>query len=268
MIRVERLVNEQIQRNSEVSVDRLSYDDAIAKGAMALFGEKYGDEVRVLSMGGDYSVELCGGTHVTRTGDIGFCIVASESGISAGVRRIEALTGERALERVGQTQTLVEELSSRLKSTPRDLLDRVTQLLADNRRLEKETTDLTRRLASGEGRDLASSAQEVNGVQVVAAEVQGDSAGMMQTLDMLRSKLGSAVIVLGQVVDGKVNLVAGVSKDLAEKLPAPELVNEVGAAVGARGGGRPDMARAGGGDEPQKLAAALDRVASWVAERA
>ena len=268
LVQVERLVNEQIQLNSEVVVDRLSYDDAIAKGAMALFGEKYGDEVRVLSMGGDYSVELCGGTHVVRTGDIGLCRITSETGIAAGVRRIEAVTGAGALARVEETQQLLGEIGARLKSAPHDLVDRVAQLLAENRRLGKQVAHLTQRLASGEGSDLASSAQEIEGIQVVAAEVQGDAKGMMQTLDMLRSKLGSAVIVLGQVVGGKVSLVAGVSRDLTDKISAPELVNEIGGMVGAKGGGRPDMARAGGGSRPQDLSQALERVASWVAERA
>ena len=265
---IERLINEQIQCNSDVVVDRLSYDDAIAKGAMALFGEKYGDEVRVLSMGGDYSVELCGGTHVTRTGDIGFCRITSETGIAAGVRRIEAVTGEGALARVDQTEQIIDALSTTLKSTPHDLADRVTTLVAENRRLEKQVAQLTQRLASGEGVDLAGSALDVNGIQVVAAEVQGDAKGMMQTLDMLRSKLGTAVIVLGQVTGGKVNLVVGVSKDLTDRLSAPELVNDVGSVVGAKGGGQPDMARAGGGSHPQKLSEALERVAGWVEERA
>ena len=264
---IEALVNEQVFANTDVGVARTSFDQAIEQGAIALFNEKYGDEVRVLTMGGGYSVELCGGTHVGRTGDIGLCRVTAESGIAQGVRRIEAVTGAAALARVSEVDRLVQRLADGLKSTPQNLEDRVGALVEDNRRLVREVKDLTQRLASGFGSDLVDGAQDVGGIKVVAAQIEGDAKAMMQTLDLLKSRLSPVVILLAQENKGKINLVAGISKELTERMQAPELIRSVGEAVGARGGGSPVLARAGGGDRPEKLAEALAGVPDWVHER-
>ncbi len=264
---VEAQVNEQIQANSVVGIERLPYDDAIKRGAMALFGEKYGDEVRVLSMGGDYSVELCGGTHVSRTGDIGVFRVIGEAGVAAGVRRIEAVTGPGALTWIEATDGIVESVGALVKAARAEVTDKVAVLVEENRRLNKELERLQQKLASSQGTDLAGQAVDVDGIKVLAAPVEGDPKSLLQTLDQLKSKLGSAVIVLGNVSDGKVNLIAGVSKDLIDRVAAPDLISLVGPEVGARGGGRPDMARAGGGDKPDALVPALAKVQAWVAER-
>ena len=264
---IEALVNEQVFANTDVGVARTSFDQAIEQGAIALFNEKYGDEVRVLTMGGGYSVELCGGTHVGRTGDIGLCRVTAESGIAQGVRRIEAVTGAAALARVSEVDRLVQRLADGLKSTPQNLEDRVGALVEDNRRLAREVKDLTQRLASGFGSDLVDGAQDVGGIKVVAAQIEGDAKAMMQTLDLLKSRLSPVVIVLAQENKGKINLVAGISKELTERMQAPDLIRSVGEAVGARGGGSPVLARAGGGDRPEKLAEALAGVPDWVHER-
>ena len=264
---IEALVNEQVRANSAVDVAQMSYDDALDKGAIALFGEKYGDRVRVLAMGGDYSVELCGGTHVRRTGDIGLFRVTSESGIAQGVRRVEAVTGPAALARIAEQDRLVQQLAADLKSTPRNLAERVAALAEENRRLAREVKALSQRLASGFGADLIGGAREVNGIKVVAAEIDGDAKAMMQALDMLKSRLNPAVIVLAQRNQGKVNLVAGLSKGLTGQMQAPALIGAVGEVVGARGGGSPLLARAGGGDRPEKLDEALAGVVDWVRER-
>ncbi|MBK80116.1 MAG: alanine--tRNA ligase [Gammaproteobacteria bacterium] len=265
--RVEAEVNEQIQANTPVGIEHLSYDDAMARGAMALFGEKYGDEVRVLSMGGDFSVELCGGTHVSRTGDIGVFRIVSEGGVAAGVRRIEAVTGPGALAWIDATDRIVETVGGMVRAGRSDVADKVAAVVEENRRLSKELERLKQKLATSQGTDLAGQAVDVEGIKVLAAPVEGDPKSLMQTLDMLKSKLGSAVIVLGNVSDGKVNLIAGVSKDLTDRVAAPDLISLVGPEVGAKGGGRPDMARAGGGDRPDALGPALAKVQSWVAER-
>ena len=264
---IEALVNEQVFANTDVGVDRTSFDQAIEQGAIALFNEKYGDEVRVLTMGGGYSVELCGGTHVRRTGDIGLCRVTAESGIAQGVRRIEAVTGAAALTRLSEVDRLVQRLADGVKSTPQNLEDRVGTLVEENRRLAREVKDLTQRLASGFGSDLVDGAQDVGGIKVVAAQIEGDAKAMMQTLDLLKSRLNPVVILLAQENKGKVNLVAGISKELTERMQAPDLVKSVGEAVGARGGGSPVLARAGGGDRPEKVAEALAGVTDWVRER-
>ena len=264
---IEALVNEQIQANSEVVTRRMSYADAIEQGAVALFGEKYGDEVRVLNMGRGYSVELCGGTHVERTGDIGLFKITSESGIAAGVRRVEAAAGFSALVRVAEMERLLGRLAGELNAAQADLPDLVQGLLEENQRLKKALRDAGDRLAREQGGDLAQAAVDVAGVKVVAAEVAGDRQAMMRTLDSLRSKLDPGVVVLAQVHGGNVNLVAAVAKSLAENLPAPALVNAVGALVGAKGGGRPELARAGGGAQVEKLPQALGGVAAWVRER-
>ncbi|MEQ8861574.1 MAG: alanine--tRNA ligase [Pseudomonadales bacterium] len=264
---VQARVNEQIQANSPVGIEHLSYDDAIKRGAMALFGEKYGDEVRVLSMGGGFSIELCGGTHVTRTGDIGVFRIVGEAGVAAGVRRIEAVTGPGALAWIDATDRIVESVGALVRASRGEVADRVAAVVEENRRLVREVERLQQQLASSQGTDLAGLAVDVGGVKVLAAPVEGDPKSLLQTLDMLKSKLGSAVIVLGNVSDGRVNLIAGVSKDLTDRMAAPELISLVGPDVGAKGGGRPDMARAGGGDNPDALGPALAKVQGWVAER-
>jgi alanyl-tRNA synthetase len=264
---VEDEVNRQIQANTAVAVEHLGYDEAMTRGAMALFGEKYGDEVRVLTMGDGYSVELCGGTHVSRTGDIGLFRIVAESGVAAGVRRIEAVTGPGALAWVDATSRIVDEVGALVKAGRSDVRDKVAALLEDNRRLTRELERLQQKLASSQGADLAAQAVDVNGVKVLSAAVDGDPKALLQTLDSLKSKLGSAVVVLGNVSDGKVSLIAGVSKDLTDRVSAPDLIALVGPEVGAKGGGRADMARAGGGDRPDALAAALAKVPAWVAQR-
>ena len=264
---IEALVNEQIQANSEVVTRRMSYPEAIEQGAVALFGEKYGDEVRVLNMGDSYSVELCGGTHVARTGDIGLFKVTGESSIAAGVRRVEAVAGFGALARVGEMERLLRQLAGELNAAQADLPDRVQGFQEENQRLKKALRDAGDRMAREQGGDLVQAAVEVGGVKVLAAEVAGDRQAMMRTLDALRSKLDPCVIVLAQIHEGKVNLVAAVAKALCGELPAPALINAVGALVGAKGGGRPELARAGGGDRVDKLPQALEDVAAWVGER-
>jgi alanyl-tRNA synthetase len=264
---VERAVNEQIQANTEVDVRLMSYDEAIDHGAMALFGEKYGSEVRVLTMGGGYSIELCGGTHVARTGDIGLFHIVSETGIAAGVRRIEAITGPAALDYTEESDELIRHVADMVKGSRGDVAAKVAAMVNENRALARELTQARQKLAANQGSDLADQAVEVAGISVLAARIEGDGKALMQTLDTLRSRLGSAVIVLGHVDDSKVGLVAGVSRDLTDRVAAPELVNAVGSQVGAKGGGRPDMARAGGGNDPDALDGALASVTDWVRER-
>ncbi len=264
---VEAIVNEQVLANSPVEIAEMSYDAAIEKGAMALFGEKYGSEVRVLSMGGDYSVELCGGTHVDRTGDIGLFRITGETGIAAGVRRIEAVTGPGALAWTMAADEALSRVASLVKGSRADAADKVSALIDENKRLGRELAQVQENLAANQGSDLASEAVEVAGIKVLAARVEGDPKALMGTLDTLKSKLGSAAIVLGHVDGGKVSLIAGVSKDLTDRLKAPDLVNAVAARVGGKGGGRPDMARAGGGDKPEALPDALASVAEWVREQ-
>jgi alanyl-tRNA synthetase len=261
---VESIVNGQIQANSAVGVAEMAYDEAIEQGAMALFGEKYGNKVRVLSMGDGYSVELCGGTHVARTGDIGLFRIISETGIAAGVRRIEAVTGPTALSWTFNTEDALGAITGLVKGSRADVVEKVGALLDDNKRLGRELAEAQQKLAASQGTDLVKEAVDVAGVKVLAARVEGESKALMQTLDTLKSKLGSAAIVLGHVDGGRVSLIAGVSKDLTSRISAPDLVNAVGAQVGAKGGGRPDMARAGGGENPEALAAALASVPEWV----
>ncbi len=265
---VESIVNREIQQNTPVQTELLAYQDAIAKGAMALFGEKYADRVRVLTMGDGFSVELCGGTHVRRTGDIGLLRIVSESGIAAGVRRIEALTGPAALAFTESAERDLRAIAELLKASRRDVVDKVKALLSQHRDLQRETDQLKQRAATSRGVDLAETASELRGVRVLAAQVQGDDPkALLGTLDALKSKLGSAVIVLAQVSNGKVDLIAGVTKDVIDRVKAGELIAMVAPRVGARGGGRADMARAGGGDKPEALESALASVEAWVAER-
>jgi len=267
---VEQIVNEQILGNAEVSKQIMSMEDAQEKGAMALFGEKYGDEVRVVSMGAmteagsEFSIELCGGTHVNRTGDIGLFKILQESGIAAGVRRIEAVTGKTALDLVQDQEAKLKEIAAAVKSGTDSVVDRILQLNISNRQLEKELTQLKAKLASSAGTDLASQAEEINGVNVLAAVVEGvDSKALRDTTDQLKNKLGSAVIVLGTVQGDKVSLVAGVTKDLIDRVKAGDLVNEVAQKVGGKGGGRPDMAMAGG-NSPGELPKAISEVKQYL----
>ena len=262
---VERQVNEQILENTPVQIDITDMETAQEKGAMALFGEKYGDEVRVLSMGSDrYSVELCGGTHVGRTGDIGLFRITSESGISSGVRRIEAVTGFGALEWLNDTENTLRETAKLVKATRDTVVEKVQQTLERNRQLEKEVGALQAKLASSAGNDLASSAVDVAGLKVVAAELEGaDRKALMETADQLKNKLGEGVVVLATVDGDKVVLVAGVTKSATSRIKAGDLMKHLSAEVDGKGGGRPDMAQ-GGGNDPSKLAEALAGVPAWV----
>ncbi|MEZ5549966.1 MAG: alanine--tRNA ligase [Pseudomonadales bacterium] len=261
---VEAAVNEQIQANSKANTEVLDYDDAIARGAMALFGEKYGDQVRVLTMGGGYSVELCGGTHVKRTGEIGLFRIVSEAGVAAGVRRIEAVTGPGALAWCEQTDQLLDSVAQLVRAGRSEIVDKVAAVLEENRRLSKDMARLQQKMAASQGAELTDQAVAVGDIKVLAAQVEGDGAALMSTLDACRSKLGRSVILLGQVSGGSVSLISGVSKDLTDRVRAPDLINAIGAQVGAKGGGRPDMARAGGGTRPEALPAALASVVDWV----
>jgi alanyl-tRNA synthetase len=265
--RVEDIVNEQIRDNTVVATQMMSYDDAIEHGAMALFGEKYGDEVRVLTMGDGFSVELCGGTHVERTGDIGLLKVTTEAGIASGVRRIEAATGAGAMALVRQADQQLQKLSALLKTAPASVLERVEALQQDNRLLSKQVAELTQKMAADTGADLAQSAVEVSGSRFLAAKTDGDAKSMMQTLDNLRSKLGRCVIVLASQQGDKLNLVVSVSKELTDQISAPELLNAIGPIVGIKGGGRPDMARAGGVGDARHLDAGFSAALELVEQR-
>jgi alanyl-tRNA synthetase len=263
---VESLVNGAIRANYPVEVRLMPYDDAIKSGAMALFGEKYGDEVRVLRMG-DFSTELCGGTHVRRTGDIGFFKIVSESGVAAGIRRVEAVTAEGALAYTHEMEARLNDAARALKAPPTDVAAKIAQVLDNVRALEKELARLKGRLASSQGGDLAAQAVEVNGAHVLAATIDGaDAKVLRETMDKLKGRFKSAAIVLGSTEGGKVTLIAGVTSDLIGKIKAGDLVNHVATQVGGKGGGRPDMAQAGG-TNPSALPAALQSVRSWVAER-
>ncbi len=254
---LEDRVNAEIRRNSAVEIEETDIDTAKAKGAMALFGEKYGDSVRVLTMGGGFSVELCGGTHVNRTGDIGLFKITSEGGVAAGVRRIEAVTGAQALAYLNDAEDQLKEAASLVKGSRENLLDKLGGILERNRQLEKELEQLKAKAASAAGNDLAASAVEVNGVRVLAARQDGlDGKALLALVDQLKNKLGSAVILLGGVQDDKVVLVAGVTQDLTSRLKAGDLMKQAAAAVGGKGGGRPDMAQ-GGGSDASKLDEAL-----------
>jgi len=263
---IEDLVNEKIRANYPVQTKLMQQDEAIAAGAMALFGEKYGDVVRVLSMG-DFSVELCGGTHVNRTGDIGMFKIISEAGVAAGVRRVEAISGVGAMQWLHGLENNMRQLASLVKGTPDTLNDKIKQLLERNRQVEKELEQLKGKLASSQGSDLMSQAQDIEGIKVLAARLDGvDPKSLRDTLDQLKNKLGSAAIVLAAVNDDKINLVAGVTNDQTSRIKAGNLVNVVAQQVGGKGGGRPDMAMAGG-NNPAALDNALDSVPNWIREQ-
>ncbi|MCX7137330.1 MAG: alanine--tRNA ligase [Proteobacteria bacterium] len=263
---IEQLVNQEIRRNEAVEARIMKYDDAIKTGAVALFGEKYGDEVRVLTMG-DFSTELCGGTHVGRTGDIGFFKVVSESGIAAGVRRIEAVTAEGALSWVQQQEASLQQAAGALKAPVQEVTQKIGQIVDNVKSLEKELARLKSKLASSQGDDVAAQAVGVKGAKVLAALLDGaDSKALREAMDKLKDKLKSCAVVLAAVEGGKVTLIAGVSADLIGKVKAGELVNFVAQQVGGKGGGRPDMAQAGGTD-PSKLPQALASVQAWVEQK-
>jgi alanyl-tRNA synthetase len=260
---IEALVNREIMRNVAVRKEVMSMDEAMNQGAMALFGEKYGDRVRVVSMG-DFSTELCGGTHVDRTGDIGLFKLVAETGIAAGVRRVEALTGAGALAYVEREEAVLRQICESLKTGADSVADRVKQLVSHARSLEKELDQMKGKLANAAGSDIASKAIEVNGIKVLAEQVEGfDNKALRETVDKLKNKLGSAVVVLGSADGGKVALVAGVTQDLTGRVKAGDIVNQIAAMVGGKGGGRPDMAMAGGTDVeslPKALSAVVEIV--------
>ena len=262
---IEILVNDQIRANSAVTTDHCDMDEAKAKGAMALFGEKYGDRVRVLTMGEGFSVELCGGTHVSRTGDIGLMRITSESGVAAGVRRIEAVTGAKALALFDNLDQLVESATRTLKTNRDSLIEKIEQLTNQNRKLEKDLAQMKTRLATSGGGDVLSQARDIEGIKVLALNLDGaDSKSLRDTVDQFKNKLGKAVVLLATVEeDNKVALVAGVTQNLTDKIKAGDLMRHVAEQIGGKGGGRPDMAQ-GGGNDVAALESALASVVSWV----
>jgi len=262
IMKVEAIVNAEILANAATQARVMGIEDAQKTGAMMLFGEKYGDEVRVLTIGS--SKELCGGTHVKRTGDIGLFKILAESGVAAGVRRVEAVTGEGALALVQQQNRQLQQVADAMKAQPHEAASRIAQILDNVKSLEKELATLKSKLASAQGDELLAQARDINGVKVLAAKLDGaDAAVLRETLDKLKDKLKTAAIVLASVSDGKVALIAGVTADATAKVKAGELVNFVAQQVGGKGGGRPDMAQAGG-TQPEHLAKALAGVAEWV----
>ncbi len=263
--RIEALVNHEILHNAATNAAHMAYDDAIKAGAMALFGEKYGDTVRVLGIGS--STELCGGTHVTRTGDIGLFKIVSEGGVAAGIRRVEAVTGENALTLVQTLAARLSDAAAVLKVQPEEITHRIVQVQDQVKALEKELASLKTKMASSQGDDLLAQAVDIHGIKVLAATLEGaDVPTLRNVMDKMKDKLKTAAIVLASVSDGKVTLIAGVTADSTAKVKAGELVNFVAQQVGGKGGGRPDMAQAGGTD-PSGLPTALAAVGQWVGER-
>jgi len=277
---IENIVNTQIRGNASANAKEMSIDDAKATGAMALFGEKYGDVVRVVSMGNSmgnnmgseadnktFSTELCGGVHVNRVGDIGFFKIVAESGIASGVRRVEAVTGAAAVDYVKQKDEQIDGLAKLLKSSREEINGKVEQLISRMKEQDKELAQLKSKIASQAGSDLSSEAEDVNGVKILTAKLEGaDSNTLRDTLDQLKNKLGSAAIVLASEEGGKVKLIAGVTKDVIGKVKSGELVNIAAAEVGGKGGGRPDMAQAGG-DNPAAIPQALEAAKNWLQEQ-
>jgi len=262
---VERRVNAEILANTATQARVMPIDEAQKTGAMMLFGEKYGDEVRVLDIGS--SRELCGGTHVGRTGDIGAFKILSEAGVAAGVRRVEATTGTGVLAYIGETEKNLGRIAGLVKTTPAEAAERVGQLMESARTLEKELERLKSKLASAQGDDLLGQAVDAGGIKVLAAQLDGlDAKALRETADKLRDKLKSCALVLGTVIDGKVSLIAAVTPDITGRIKAGELVNAVAQQVGGKGGGKPDMAMAGGSN-PAALPAALAAVRGWVESR-
>jgi len=267
LARISAMVNDEIRCNTLAQTQVMSMDDAVAAGATALFGEKYGDEVRVLSMGAEgFSVELCGGTHVERTGDIGLMLITAESGVASGVRRIEAVTGELALDLVSQSQTQLSEVCVELKANPQNLIEKAGSLRAELKGLEKEVARLKQKLATSSGGDLTSNAVNVSGINVLAAHLEGADVGTLRdTLDQCKNKLGTSAILLAAVEGDKISLVAGVSKDATDRIRAGDIMKEFAGRLGGKGGGRPDMAQ-GGGNDVAGLTAAVAAFPGWVAE--
>jgi alanyl-tRNA synthetase len=263
--RVEVIVNDQILANQAVQTRQMAYDQAVAGGAMALFGEKYGDMVRVLDIG--FSRELCGGTHVARTGDIGLFKITSEGGVAAGIRRVEAITGRNALAWVQQAQGVLQHAAGLLKTQPDNVPERVLALQQQLREGEHERERLQGKLMASAGADLASQAVDVAGVKLLAHRLNGvDPKALRGMVDQLKSRLSSAVILLAAVTDDKISLVAGVSPELSSRVRAGDLVGAVAAQVGGKGGGRPDMAM-GGGSDVDALDGAIAGVRAWLSDR-
>ncbi|GMM68449.1 alanine--tRNA ligase [Alteromonas sp. MTD1] len=263
---IERRVNEEIRANHSLATELMELEEAKASGAMALFGEKYDEKVRVVTMG-PFSVELCGGTHVTRTGDIGLFKITSEAGIASGVRRIEAVTGVQAMNVVQAQQATLSSLSALLKTDSQNVVERVTALQNQTKELEKALNSAKQKLASQQGADMLNNAVEINGVKVLVANLEGVEAKSLRSMmDDIKNRIGEGIVVLGVAGDTKVNLIAGVTKNLTSKVKAGELVNFVASQVGGKGGGRPDMAQAGG-DKPESLPAALDSVNAWLQDK-
>ena len=266
LVEIERRVNQEIRANHTLATELMDLEEAKASGAMALFGEKYDEKVRVVTMG-PFSVELCGGTHVSRTGDIGLFKITSEAGIASGVRRIEAVTGEQALEVVQAQQATLSSLSSLLKTDSQNVVDRVVSLQNQTKELEKALNSAKQKLASQQGADMLSNAVEINGVKVLIANLEGVEAKSLRSMmDDIKNRIGEGIVVLGVANESKVNLIAGVTKNLINKVKAGELVNFVASQVGGKGGGRPDMAQAGG-DNPENLQQALDSVNAWLQDK-
>ena len=260
---IERIVNRKVRENIQVVIEQMDIESAKAKGAMALFGEKYGDVVRVVDMS-DFSIELCGGTHVNQTGDIGLFKITSEGAVAAGVRRVEAVTGENALAWLHNLQQIAQNSAEVLKTDVASLVEKIQQLQDKAKRTEKELEQLKTKQASQAGADLAKQAEQINGVNVVVQQIDNVDAKALRTMvDDLKNQLGTAIIVFGSVVDDKVNLIVGVTRDLTDKVKAGELVGEMAQHVGGKGGGRPDMAMAGG-SEPQHLSNALTFAKEWI----
>ena len=260
---IERIVNRKVRENIQVVIEQMDIGSAKAKGAMALFGEKYGDVVRVVDMS-DFSIELCGGTHVNQTGDIGLFKITSEGAVAAGVRRVEAVTGENALAWLHNLQQIAQNSAEVLKTDVASLVEKIQQLQDKAKRTEKELEQLKTKQASQAGADLAKQAEQINGVNVVVQQIDNVDAKALRTMvDDLKNQLGTAIIVFGSVVDDKVSLIVGVTKDLTDKVKAGELVGEMAQHVGGKGGGRPDMAMAGG-SEPQHLSNALTFAKEWI----
>ena len=263
---IEHIVNHEILRNTSVTTEVMSMDDAVNKGAMALFGEKYGDHVRVLGMGSDFSVELCGGTHASRTGDIGLVRITGESSVASGVRRIEAVTGAKAIDHCDDLQDTIADVATAVRASGTNVADKVRQVLGDNRRLQKEIEALKSKLANASGTDLMAGLQQINGVAVLATAVEGaDAKSLRGVADQVRAKLQSGVFLLAAVEGDKAALVAGVTNDLTDKIKAGDLLKFVTAQVGGKGGGRADMAQGAAGDVTA-LPQALESVYSWVEE--
>lgn len=261
---IERMVNDQIRQNSDIETEVMGLEAARGKGAMALFGEKYSEEVRVLTMGEGFSVELCGGTHAVRTGDIGLFRITSEQGTASGIRRIEAVTGGGALDYVESSEDIISQASMLVRGDRSNLSEKVSALLEQNKKLEKNIADLNRKLASGGAADIAGSAIEIDGFKLLVSQLDGaDPKSLPDALDQLKNKIGSGIVVLGTVSEGKVGLIVGVTKDLVDRFNAGAIVNHVATQVGGKGGGRPDMARAGG-SEPESLPEALASVEAFV----